>query len=334
MRARITPSKLMRTAPEDVLAMARKGVDVVSPLKALLRRQDHSATLRKACALAALLEEAGTPLVPELREILFSRTASAEYAAWALGDMGEAGIEVLMEALQRDETALQKLGLKGLASARETTAELGHTIRHLTNSPDPDVRDGAWKAAHRLLGDSRGVIEQLAKQLADPSDPRRGDAAMELGRMSRYPELAVPPLVAALDNPDKGVRFFAASSLGYFGPLAAPALNRLCAMIADKTENPRTRGFAAGALAGIGRPALRALPALLAMLEDPIIIHEFNDAKYSGHPLDGVVSAIVALQPESKTALPALRRLLASELSLRWTLQRAIDTLERSPSVP
>jgi hypothetical protein len=138
-------------------------------------------------------------------------------------------------------------------------------------------------AAKSLIADGRGWSnkdrnsaydklsgDQLFELLASWSPIVRDRAAMALGRRSDTP---VPALVKMLDSPRIEARYGACRALGQLKTASAPAVPALRKGLQDKELWLRIE--VAEALAGIGGPAMEALPELLKMLakgpskEDP-----------------------------------------------------------------
>jgi HEAT repeat protein len=108
---------------------------------------------------------------------------------------------------------------------------------------------------------------------------------------------AVPELLAALQtDPDPDTRMSAAHSLGVLGDHRA--VDPLLAKLADRTEDPRVRGFVAEALTG--PQERRAVPFLIAVLDDPSVEVRFWAAFALGELGDS-------------TALGALERLAQTD---------------------
>ncbi len=115
---------------------------------------------------------------------------------------------------------------------------------------DDDVR---WKAAIALgeIGDPRAVGPLIAL-LCDEDRFVKGRSAHALGLIG---EVAVDPLIHALQEGDGNLRWGAAIALGKIRDTRA--VKPLIRALADKYENVRAES--ATSLAGIGKPALAPL---------------------------------------------------------------------------
>jgi HEAT repeat protein len=119
----------------------------------------------------------------------------------------------------------------------------------------------------------------------DPVPEVRREAARALGALAEASEVAVDALIAALDDPNDGVRRSATLALGRAGgPRAAEALVRTL------TEHPELWQEASAALAGTGErgSAERLAPLLEAE---------------SSHVRSGAIRAIAALRRKRRAGV-------------------------------
>ena len=91
---------------------------------------------------------------------------------------------------------------------------------------------------------------------------------------SRRIDYSVPTLVKSLKDEDPNMRYWAAKSLGSFGPHAKSAVPDLVEALKD--EHKLVRMGAAYALAEMGASATEALPLLREAARDPV--QEVRDA--------------------------------------------------------
>ena len=114
------------------------------------------------------------------------------------------------------------------------------------------------------LSDERAA-GPLITALHDLDPPLRAESARALGALGS-PQ-AVPGLIAALQtDADTDTRAAAAYALGLLGD--PRAIDPLLAKLADASEDPGVRGFAAEAFTW--HRERRAVPALIAALSDPL----------------------------------------------------------------
>ncbi|WP_165247043.1 HEAT repeat domain-containing protein [Paludisphaera soli] len=165
----------------------------------------------------------------------------------------------------------------------------------LSSDSDPDVR-GLLAGALGRLGMASGVTG-LIPLLHDPDASVRGCADAALARIARLGSPQASGLIPLLRDADGFVRRSVAYALGEIGPMAAAATPDLVPLLRD--QDSRVRGAALEALCKIGsadaaapliealgdpnghdadraaesllaiRPGPEAVPALLAVLEDP-----------------------------------------------------------------
>jgi HEAT repeat protein len=106
-------------------------------------------------------------------------------------------------------------------------------------------------------------IAPLVEKLTDHSPRVRRDAADALVNIGSP---AVPALITALHDPDRNLRWYAASVLGDLGTEAAPAVPALTSALHD--EDSEVRLYAILALGNLGMAAKSAVPALITALKD------------------------------------------------------------------
>jgi HEAT repeat protein len=166
---------------------------------------------------------------------------------------------------------------------------------------DPTVR----RAAALRLGDTGPeALAGLKRALTSNLPARRRGAALGIGLMP-VPALAADDLLAALADPDVGVRSMAAHASAMAGPLLAPRLvalltaedtrqrdaagyaltlmgpNAVPALVHGlNTDDPFARSKAAWLLGQMGAPARAAIPALIRALDapDPRVTHVVAEA--------------------------------------------------------
>jgi HEAT repeat protein len=122
-------------------------------------------------------------------------------------------------------------------------------------------------------------VPALARALGDPDPEMRRDVAVALdvvgGGWWHFPDgrpkldlrPALPALLAALKDSDRGVRAWVAQDISDIGSGAAPAVPHLRAML--HSTDAESRSSACNALGTIGSAARAALPELQRALGDP-----------------------------------------------------------------
>jgi hypothetical protein len=129
------------------------------------------------------------------------------------------------------------------------------------------------------------------------------------------PKLTPQEAMHALDDPDPVIRGVAALTLRDAGAAAYPALDVLIAKLKDPDENVRL--MSADAIARQSQRAARAVPALIAACEVP---------GEHPHVQRSLASALGAIGPAAKPALPVLRK-LETIPRVRWAAQAAIKAI-------
>ncbi len=123
--------------------------------------------------------------------------------------------------------------------------------------------DNPW-----VVGPGAGRAEDLPPLIAalqDPQMPVRADAADELRLFGKEARSAVPALKAALADPEAVVGIRAAAALGWIDPGNADAVTRLITL-ATAAQGPRREAIEA--LGDLGAAARKAVPALRGLLTD------------------------------------------------------------------
>jgi hypothetical protein len=185
----------------------------------------------------------------------------------------------------------------------------------------------AWQFPVRdLVPDALGAIGPGAKaalpallELMRTADHvmRQLDAAVAVRRVDPQNEAAISFLVAMLernepgdDNEYRGVTG-AAAALAELGPLAAPAVGALSALL--EHENDSVRWYAADALGAIGPAAEEALPGLIHVMrnDESWIADEAAMAVFCIDPENEEARVrITPFQPHADASVPALAELL------------------------
>jgi HEAT repeat protein len=226
---------------------------------------------------------------------------------------------------------------------------------------DPDSRIRAAAAAGLGLMAQRSGLWPTREQVAplkDGSSAVRRQAAQAIWGSA---EMALPSeLVAALKDPSAAVRKAAAGALESFGPFldaevptllsmlesdepevrsacrralhaAWPSPARVPTLIAALQSRDRTVRYAATELLGhIGPEAKAAIPALIAVLNEPLALDQDKSQRtfeYSPEPAWGAAQALGRLGP-SRESVTALAKVLSPESLARLTAARKSERLE------
>ncbi|MBI5178486.1 MAG: HEAT repeat domain-containing protein [Nitrospinae bacterium] len=185
-----------------------------------------------------------------------TRRLSAEM----LGHLGDpAGIKPLLQLLGDDYWQVRNTVVDSLIKIRDNTS-IAHLVDCLRDE-DPGVRNSAMSVLNELGEDVAAPLASLLR--GDPSEDVRIFSANTLGRLRRRE--AVPGLVEGLADTDENVRYACAEGLGRLG--YAEAVTPL--IEAMKREETWSMFPYIAALGLVGDE--RACPALIEMLDDPIL---------------------------------------------------------------
>ena len=170
-------------------------------IRAVLADPSSEIERRKAALKACgVLEHVAAPVIPEVTESLTNPELTEE-AAMALSFMGSAAFGPLREAFTSDNPVVRRESLRSI---------------------------GKLKSRAPLTG--KAVVPLLVSGMVDEVPSVRVVAATYLGIIHEQPAESVPPLIAALEDPDAEVRRAAATALGSFAgdqvEAAIPALRK------------------------------------------------------------------------------------------------------------
>ncbi|MBN1642454.1 MAG: HEAT repeat domain-containing protein [Anaerolineae bacterium] len=278
---------------------------------------DKERSVRKAAADALVRWRDPAAVEPLVRSLGEGDETTRLAVVDVLGEMGgEQAIEALIGAMTRDTSPQVRL------AAAQALAAACHTSAGPTGT-----RAQAWVGSQRMT-------EALADALAQGEPARVRFVCAEA--LALAGEVAVPPLIAALQDPDPSVRARAAQSLGQLrDQRATPAL---IASLADTSEG--VRQAAAGALGQLGdalafdplvlvlqdpspQVRQRAGEALLALAPTEPLAQQLHSLIHSG--AEGRAQAATALgELQDPRAIPALGRALYDFVEVR---QRATQAL-------
>jgi hypothetical protein len=203
-------------------------------------------------------------------------------------------------------------------------------ILRVARHHDAQVRAKAMNGLSRLRPDTSEAVAVLATGLKDPSEIVRGNAGYALRALgdnhSRHAREALPALVAALDDPDPGVRYGAAMALHKVEvpPAAIPGLVRALKDQSmyyhggiDSANDGSLRAAAAYALGRLGPQAREATPDLTGLLGDKALNARWAAAWSLGE-----------IGPDAKAAIPELEECLKRP-DESWVHSAAAEALRK-----
>ncbi|MFO8008380.1 MAG: HEAT repeat domain-containing protein [Candidatus Brocadiia bacterium] len=221
--------------------------------------------------LAALVGEPGAETGKALLEALQSRHALVRrYAAFRLAGLPDERLAGLSLDEQRTYAVLRDALEDDQAQVRQNVMRLvqrvggeykDRLVKKALQDTDPSVLAMAAESVSEDTGpDAIARLEELLRDSADPEV--RVAAANVLGKVGSAESRAV--LVAALEDPEENVRWFAVEGLRKLG--ATQAVPRISEIL-QEDQSARVRAIAATALGELGQPA--GVPALRQALSDP-----------------------------------------------------------------
>jgi HEAT repeat protein len=226
--------------------------------------------------------------------------------------------------------AVRALANTGPEAAQGVPALIA-ALQHKNNS----VRSNACDALGQIHAQPSFAVPALVAALKDGDNFVRFQAIGALQRFGSAASPAAVPLRESLEaDTNVNVRWFAASALAAADPEGIVSLPALTKAVEDK--DPHVRRFAAMGLGKLGARAKMATPLLLVGLKDKDpgariaaaealwlvdgnaeaavpILTRFVVRSENPHVCRWAIDALGTIGPESKEAVPALRKLLTEE---------------------
>lgn len=213
--------------------------------------------------------------LPKLIELLETdKKVAFSYAlSRAFYEMGHEGISLLLEKIepsQKTNTRVRAIYvLRILGSSQLDNAEFQRIVNafiQALNDENKEVRFTAAQAIpHIDPSKSNETLPTLVEfLLKDPDPGLRFNAAYSIGLFGKRAESALSDLVLALEDPVSTVRVLAARAIVNVGVLDQRVLEALVEMLSD--ENHSCQSEAAGSLGQFGLQAVPAVPALVTLL--------------------------------------------------------------------
>jgi len=285
--ARIAATKMASHDTDDLI-----GLLDFPDQRLRLRAQFELANRRAIAPLVALARDEGAALQPRL------------HAVWALGQIGDAGLEALAEATGWATSA---------STAHAVSAAPAVPAAPAARGPASDVLRAQLA---RVAGEARSAawLAWLRDGLGDPAPRVRFFAAQALGRLGDG--ASVEPLVALLrENADRDV------FLRHAAVFALHRIGALDAVLAHRDDPSRAVRLA---VLLVLRHAGDSRVAAFLGDPDPQLVVEAARAIYDG-PIDGAMPALAALAPglapaaegDRQTAEALHRRVIGANVRLR-----------------
>jgi HEAT repeat protein len=318
--------EMARRTDERLVAEGKENEAVIPVLISGLEHKSAFVRHRVASVLGRMGPKA-KPAVPALAR-MFSNRAEQEdnrhMACNALGLIGSASLPTLADALKQKEVFMRcsaaatlcRLAPDGVGAipflvemlcdenedvrgnAKSSLTRFGEkavpALCQALKSHEPFVRIGAAAVVLNVnSSNKKDAAAVLAEGIRHAQPQVRLEAARAFRGVGPDGELAVPALIAALEDTNYWIRAETANALGNIGPGAKPAVPALIKALGDKEED--VRGDAAFALGMIGSASKEVLQALISALND-----ESEDVQAA------TVRALGKLGTAATSAIPAL----------------------------
>jgi HEAT repeat protein len=306
------------TTEKSSLPSLPSGGDKVANARAMLHDLDPKARQAAATTLGDLGPAAGGA-VSDLAEALKDLDEAVRAAAaTALGKVGRKAEVAFPDLL----TALNDPALLVRDAAARTLESLGPPPPSRLPLLQEALRDSGSQARLRLYAlhtlatsnvDAREVLPLFTGAVKNIDAEVRLEAVRGLGKLGAAArDVVFPPLAAAMDDGDPGVREAALEAVGRLGPPSSaevPALRN-----GLKAKAVKARRFSARALAALGPQSRGAAAELSEALSDA-------DEEVRKH----AAQALVAIGPEEKAALPGIGEALKTrDETLRQAAAKAL----------
>lgn len=319
---------------EVIEALVRYGPRVTDLLIEQLDAEDLPARQAAVIALGRIGDRRATPA---LIHILKSEKDLTIETAGALAKIGDPGaFEALLDLIGDPEAGVRQAAISAINSlGRPEMAE--HAVT-LLNDPNPYVRESAVKIAGYFgyaecvgslldrcqdtdenvrraavehlpyIDDDDRIVPVLNDALQNGTPKARAAAAKAFGQIES--SQALPSLLAALNDADSWVRYFAARSIGLRG--FTEATEALACLVSTDAAG-HVRIAALEALGSLGGPRAVAIIAPVVESEScDLACAALNALGAIGHP-----DSLPPLQDALRSSEPALRMSAASALAKR-----------------
>lgn len=180
----------------------------------------------------------------------------------------EAAVPALIDALDKGGSALKVQIAKAVMEQRKKPKPLELALVRRLQDKHVDVR--LWSARVLAYKWCPGeAVPDATRLLAnETATDLRVAAAHCLGKVRENKEAAVPPLVAAIGDPDPQVRYAATLAVGWLDDKGLPAVAALVAIAGDANADANLRCAAAVSLWRIGSGEEKVIRAFRDMLSD------------------------------------------------------------------
>lgn len=154
---------------------------------------------------------------------------------------------------------------------RPGAARQTDSVKAGLQNADPNVREAAAWVATQLADDAKPLSQDLAASFSDSDPVVRGLAAIALRGIPKLEPAVGDTLLAHLKDADENVRMMVANAIAAHPDVATRGKAQLIAAAQVPTEHRHVLRSVATALGTIGPDAKDALPALRALMAQPLI---------------------------------------------------------------
>ncbi len=241
--------------------------------------RDERPEVRQSAAWA--LGRLGDEAIPALRGVLADADPLVlRDAAGSLGQLepraGRVAVNDLARLATHADVEVKKVALFALVGmvkpADAKSSGITAPLQKALLDGDEEVRRNAAFALSNIGGTTAApAVDVVLEALRNGDIELKRQAAAAFGNIGPAADRAVPDLRACLQGPDQELRINASLALGGIGRKAESAVAPLAAIVANRQEPTAVRAQAAVALSLIGdvKPAIAAMPQLLAVVSNP-----------------------------------------------------------------
>jgi len=173
---------------------------------------------------------------------------------------------VLSEILREGPDWRRELAAERIAALGEAGRGALDALLDALDDPSARVARAAVRALARSGAPPATVVAALAPRLEGKDRGAALGAALALAKLGPPAEAAVPLLLASLRSNPPGLHFQETHGLTAIGSAAVPGI-----LECMKTDDEEVRRSSIGILSSMGPKAARAVPALRALAEDPVL---------------------------------------------------------------
>lgn len=186
-------------------------------------------------------------------------------ALQSIGEKSEVATAAFLVATHDSEHELRLLSLQCIRQYSSMTDAVSKALIERMKDSNEWVQKEAITAAVAMKMDSKVLFPALKEALANKSSLAARETASNM--LKDLGDPALPVLIECLDHEDAGVRYSAVWSLGFFGPAAHSATEKLLRILqADPDASVRAR--AAAAIGAIAVPSDKVATALTKSIGD------------------------------------------------------------------